>query len=316
MPISTFNVEWLNQNSTRRYPIADDATCVDQTGSFTIPTDFLVGMDLPIHSAIEAAPNRFFIRQIGNYPMGCSIMVAYVDNDDGIVPVANAFMPSQPQRNTVYALGGVEPFEDTVGNVVVGRSGTIANQPAGQWTFDPPATWLELDVVRPILRGVQSLVLVNNGQRSVPITGDVELIAGSNMRITPIFVEGERPKIRFDALSGEGLMEACICVGDSANAPPIRSINGVFPDINGNLQLVGDQCLSVTGIEGGLQIEDKCCKPCCGCEELEVLVRTLERLNTQRATFEQFMAALSSSVESFSTVILGSRLGDRGCGSQ
>ena len=42
MPLSTWNLEWLNHNSQRNYPIADDATGYDETGTFKIPEDFIV----------------------------------------------------------------------------------------------------------------------------------------------------------------------------------------------------------------------------------------------------------------------------------
>ena len=46
MPLSQWNLEFLNHNAQRSYPLTADATKQDLTGSFVIPDDFLVGLDL------------------------------------------------------------------------------------------------------------------------------------------------------------------------------------------------------------------------------------------------------------------------------
>ena len=77
MPLSTWNLEWLNHNSQRNYPLADDASGYDSTGTFQIPDDFLVQLDIPIHSAMDMDPAKFFIRQIVAASTGYSIIVSY-----------------------------------------------------------------------------------------------------------------------------------------------------------------------------------------------------------------------------------------------
>ena len=313
MPLSQWNLEWLNHNAVRRYPLTEESTLVDQTGSFTIPTDFLVELDLPIHASIDADPDKFFIRQIGAYPTGYSITVSYV-SDTGYVDVASASFPASGfTRNKTFALGGIEPFDDTIGKVVVGRMDNIDEQPSGLWNFDPDATTIEPDCIRPIIRGVQALYAVNGGSRSLPITGDIELVAGTNMRITPILVDGQNPQIRFDAITGAGLTETCICDGDNAVAPCVSRINGVAPGPDGAMNLVGDACIEINPLTNGLQIADKCCQPCCSCQELEAITTDLERFNTERATYELFMGELMAASTQMQLTVLGSRLGDKGC---
>ena len=313
MPLSQWNLQWLDHNKVRRYPLVDEATGKDTTESFELPNDFLVELDLPVHSAMDVLPENFFIRMIGAYAIGYAITVAY-NSDEGYVDVATAIVPAAGhQRNTAYALGGIEPFEDTMGKVVIGRLDTIAEQPAGLWTFAPEATRIEPDCIRPIIRGVQALIVSDGTHQSLPITGDVELIAGDNMQIIPIIESGSITRIRFNAISGEGLTEACMCEGDEQEAPCIRRVNGVTATPDGKFNFVGDKCLQIVPTSHGIKISDVCCLPCCGCEELEAITRDLERYNQERITLENFISALEVSVNTMELIVLGARLGDRGC---
>ena len=59
----------------------------------------------------------------------------------------------------------------------------ISNLAKGTYIFTPAAGQLEVDTITPIIRQVQGLVVINNGQRSDTLYGDIELAAGSNVRL-------------------------------------------------------------------------------------------------------------------------------------
>ncbi len=303
----------MNHNSQRRYPLADDASCVDDSGSFTLPNDFLLELDLPVHAGLNVDPARFFVRNVGAYETGFSVVVGYQPATGDPVTVATALVARQTHtRNRAYALGGVEPYDDTAGKVVIGRLDSIDEQPAGFWTFDFEATRLDPDAVRPMIRGVAAIVLVNGTSRSVPIRGHVEFVAGTNTRLTPILTGGMNA-IRIDAVSGEGLIEDCVCEGDAALGDPVRSINGVLPDENGNINITSGECTQVDPIAAGVRISDICSRPCCGCPEVEAITRDLEKFGAQAAGAQAFIDQLREAETTMSTVVLGSKLNDRGC---
>ncbi len=316
MPIGHQNLEWLNHNGQRRYPLADDAEAVDDSGSFRLPDEFLVELDLPIHAGLNVGPAGFYLRYVAAYAGGYGLTVAYQPADGDPVNVASALIPRQGfVRNSVFVLGGVNDFADTVGKVVVGRLDEIDRQPPGQWEFTLAGARLDPDAVRPIVRGVSSVVCVNGDQRSVPLYGDVELVAGANMQLVPILLPGQDPVIRINAISGEGTVNDCVCEGDAALSTPIKMINGAAPTTAGDLTLVGNDCLQIEAITNGVRVSvpEGCGKPCCGCPELERLTQDLERFAAQAGSVEGFVDRLQSAVDTMSMTVLGSRLGDRNC---
>lgn len=313
MPLSQWNLEFLNHNAQRSYPLTDDSSKTDTTGSFIIPDDFLVGLDIPVSPAMDMETGRFLIRQLGLFSSGIQIVVAY-DNGTELVDVGTALIPSTGiVRNTVVALGGIDPFDDIVGKVVIGRLDTISEQPTGLFNFTIDGARIEPQAVRPMIRGISSMKVSNaSGTLSERLYGDIELVAGSNIQLSTVDTAAET-KIIISALDGEGTIEDCICEGEAADAPCIKTINGIGPTTNGNFNFVGDDCITFNGIQNGLKVTDSCCAPCCGCEELEAITRDLERFNAQRGALELFINNLAAETATFGTTVLGARLGDRRC---
>lgn len=314
MPVGNWNLEWLNHNSQRHYPLVSDGNTTDTSGDFVIPDDFIVELDLPVHAGMDVDPGRFFLYKLGAFSLGYSIVIGYQPTSGDPISVASALVPRQThKRNTIYSLGGIAPFDDTIGKVVVGRLENIDKQPPGFWTFELVNTRLEPDAVRPIIRGVSSIVCVNNGQRSQPLQGVIELVAGTNMEIVPVIAEGQDPVVVFHAIEGAGTVEPCLCEGDTTPTEPVKKINGIVPTPDGNFSIIGSDCLRVEPIANGVRLVDICSKPCCGCAELERITQDLERLNRQAAAVEEFVQRLHESVHTMDLIVLGSKINDRGC---
>ncbi len=314
MPISTINIEWLNANSQRKYPLADHAQPADVTGTFVLPDDFIVGLDLPVHAGIDVSSNRFFVQNVGIYANGFSVAIGYQPNsgDSSVVAVA---MISRDQFtvNSVWNMAGINDFADTSGKITIGRLENIDAQPGGFFTFDYAATPIESDCIRPMIRGVSSIRVTNGAETSEPLYGDIELVAQNNFQLTPIIVSGQDPQIRFSAVAGEGLNEVCVCVGDDATSPPIRRINGIPPTPAGDFTLLGNDCLQIIGIENGVRLDDTCSSPCCGCTELEKITNDLTLLFGYQQTMSTYLSRLETQLTSLNQVVLGSKISDSGC---
>lgn len=310
MPIGNWNLQWLNHNSQRSYPLTERATKTDTTGTVRLPDSFLVALYLPIHSGLAFAPNRFFIKSLLVAPTGFNITIGY-DNNGTVVDVAAAnIVRSNYQPNRSYALGGLDDFDDCVGRVVLGALDEIDQMPPGLYEFTFAAGELEPDTIRPMLRAVTRLRVSNNGETSAPIYGDVTLVAGNNVRITAVSFATET-EIIFDAISGTNLNEECYCETPEIGAC-IRCINGVC-STDGNFILAPDDCIQITPMSNGLKFSDTCAQPCCGCTELDAIVNQINRFGDGVTTLQNFITRLGSEVTQMSLVVLGSQLGDSGC---
>jgi len=313
MPLGIWNVQWLNQNSQRSYPVTDWATKKDKTGTVELPDDFIVALYFPVHAGLSVEPEKFFIKFLGVYPTGYNIGIGYDTGalDPPLVASVNIARDLHVE-NRSYALAGSDDFDDSVGKIAIGKLDNVDMLPPGQYEFEPAAATLETDAIWPMIRGISSLTVVNGSDISPRLYGDIELVAGNNMRIVANQIEGAAPEVVFSAIDGEGLNEDCAC-DEEGEGPCIRFINGIPPLPDGNFRIVGDKCMEVNPIEHGLQFRDQCSEPCCGCEELEALARQIDRFADGVLTLQNFASNLGSEVTQMSQVVLGSRLSDQGC---
>lgn len=313
MPLGHWNVQWLNQNSQRAYPLADWGNATDQTGTVTIPQNFMLALYFPVHAGLVVSPDQFYIQSLGIYPTGFSISVGYYNGTGTPIVVGTVNIASaQHTEYSTYALAGINDFDDSVGKVAIGTLDDINKLPPGYYTFDHNATPLETDAIWPMIRGISSLIVVNGSDQSQRIYGDIELVAGDNMRIVANLVEGLSPQIVFSAISGEGLNSTCACE-DEPVGNCIRFINGIPPLPDGNFRIVGNKCVDVQPITNGIQLSDLCSQPCCGCTELEALISQINRFADGVVTLQNFASNLGGTVSQMSQVVLGSKLADNGC---
>ncbi len=313
MPASNWNLQFLNHNSQRAYPLADWGSRTDVSGTVKIPDSFILGLYLPVHAGLSVEPEKFYLQGLGIYPTGYSVSIGY--NDGGSTPLVVANVNIAKGGHTeyrTYAVSGAGDFDDTVGKIVIGNLIEIDQLPPGYYTFAPMATPIETDAIRPMIRGISSLVVVNGADRSQRLYGDIELVAGTNMRIVANMIDGFAPEIVFNAISGEGLNAACECE-ETPNQNGIRFINGIPPLPDGNFRMVGNKCIDIQPIQNGISFSDLCSQPCCGCAELEALTRQIDRFADGAATLQTFVATVSGETMQMSNVVLGSRLSDNGC---
>jgi hypothetical protein len=301
---NVWNIDWLNANSQRKYPLFEEATCKDTSDSFTIPNDFIVDFIWPVQSDSTIDPTKFHIASISAFGAGAAVSIGY----DGTVIASVAIDASTFSRNTQYTVQGLNDFEDTVGKIVIGSLDKVLES-AGVFTFDADGARFEPTVIRPTLRGVSAVYIKNGDNLSDPIQGDIIFEAGSNMLLQFVSAPADEPdRIQINAIDGEGLNEECACA-EATELDCIKTVNGVGPDENGDLALVGDDCLKLNAIANGIQVVDECAKPCCGCDELEVVQETSDSILNQIYALERLASQLEGAMQQLTINLLASRTG-------
>lgn len=310
MPASTWNLEFLNHNSQRAYPLAEHVSARDVTGSVTLPQDLIVELYLPIAAALDTLPDKFFIRTLTIVGGGLTLEIGYDDGTESPPLAASTTISTAGFReNSRYALVGVNDFDDTVGTVVIGRLDGVSALPAGAYSFEPSAALLDPDAIRPMIRGISSISIEQGGQRGPLLRDNIVLEAGANIRLSTALVPGGWPVIRIDAIPDATLTQ-CDCA--EQRPPCIRTINDIPPDSRRNFTLLGDRCLTITPIANGLALKDICCQPCCGAEELDEVFRLIRGLESSAQTVQTQATTLTSRIMQFEAVVLASRIGS-GC---
>lgn len=310
MAKTNWNIPFSVQNSQRKYPLEDSATCIDTSGSFILPDDFIVGFHLPVHSGNSISESEFFVKTVGVYDSGFAVVIGY---GSAASDVATAWISrSGHTRNKTYRMGGVGSFLDSIGTIVIGRFDEIDTQPAGSYDFTLASGKISTDVIRPIVQGVSSISVSNGSEVFGPFYGDIEFVAMENQRIVATAGSGNKTIIEFSAIEGEGLAEPCECEGDG-DAPSIRRINGIPADENHNFFLLGSDCQNLDPSRHGLKLIDLCSQPCCGSKELEEITSALKAFKSRAITLEKMLNSVDVRTIEMDSTVLGSKFGDRSC---
>lgn len=180
--------------------------------------------------------------------------------------------------------------------MTVGNIETIAYQPNGNFTFAASRTEFETRTIIPSLQGINRLIFKNADGSSFALTGDIELVARTNLR----FSDQGGNRVILDAGENIGLNTDCTDL-----LPCIKTVNGVGPDEEGNFTLDFSDCATLTPIPAntGLLLQDICCKPCTGCGDIEELTNRLTITETQLIALKDYYQSLSTLFENFKTTV-------------
>ena len=127
------------------------------------------------------------------------------------------------------------------------------------------------------------------------MTGTVTLASRSNLLFS--YVTGASTVI-LDAGDNLGLSKKC------TSYIPIQSINGVLPDISGNINLIGIDCMKVSNsAQYTLDITDTCCTPCSGCSDLETLTTRLTSLENKFLDLKGSYSNASAQLSTYVTTV-------------
>ncbi len=276
--------QWLDENSSRNFPLFDDATRLSDDESFTLPNNLIVDLRLAAPPSFDAT--LFYISKTAAFGSGLVITIA----NDG-VDVASVTIPLAGFIEFSTFVVAALPGFDVGGTIVIGNAASAIAAGNGEYTFGLEATQILPTCIFPAIPSVTSITIIDSFGASQKLTGAVALAAGDN---TELDVSGQT--ISFSMDSGVVLVDPCGADSGGVQRKPVRSISGVSPDEDGNIDLVGTDCLVVTPITSGVKLSDSCAQPCCGSPELDALAASVKLINTQLATLAGNDAALENAL--------------------
>lgn len=295
-PIAT---GWLNENSLREYPFHEgcglrpnDSSGAMVSGGWTLPNCLLVDMSVSVDgsdldpflymgqmSVIDGSVTLVFCDRSGN-----RVMSLYADRESHV-------------KNQSYQIAGTGTFTGARGVACIGDLEEFFSvTPDGMYSFSESETRIEPTCIRPSYAGVRSIVATDASGYSTPrLTGDVQFIAGSNIRFD---YDPSGNSITVSADPNAGYSEDCDC--ESSDTMSVRTINGISVS---DVTIEGDDCVEVSEEGGVIKISDKCSKPCCGCAEVSFINQTINDLhasvNTLTGNVSSIGGRLSAFVDSY-----------------
>lgn len=285
------NLDFLNENSFRNYPIKEGRSKIDTTGAFTIPDDFLVDFIL---SASADVTKSFYISQIVNHPTQITIVIS----DLSQVECGRFYIPvASHTQYTTYILVASTSYMQANGRITINSVGSMQNLPYGTFYFVSVNTEFEMRTIIPTINTISNIHFINNDNTNFSVTGAVTILARSNVKFTLI-----GGIVYLDA--GEGLGLNAICNPDLS---PILSINrNVKPDKDGNIDIVsGDKCVTFTPgtTSNSLLISNTCCQPCIGCDGISELTQRAMQVESDMLKLKEHFLQISTITSQFGTLL-------------
>ena len=299
------NIEWLNQNLLRAYPVREDADVTPRLSDGTVaaglslPTCLLsdFSFTVPFDMASASVPCLTGVSHTGD---GFSIEISL----GGSVLATHTVKVSSHTVNRAYRLVGAGEYADCGGWIVFGDLRRAAEDlPEGVYHFQHDQVPFEVSTLRMAPRGVRSISAVGRYglKTSAPLFGNVRLIAGSDMSIR---ADSDGNSIWLDAESGTGYERTDPCKCGSTDERRVRSINGMPV---ANVVIVGEQpCMSVKTQTDppAVLISDKCSTPCCGCSELNFVESAVSTVNRSISVLNGYAEKLRQRLEELNTNLI------------
>lgn len=308
--------EWLNSNSLRNYPLSQLATQKANNSSFELPNEVFVDMKLAVPYMPGLKPAGFYISSITIYPQGFVFELGYSgDFQAPSVAVSSPIAFTGFSQYSSVSIKGVTSssvydFSQISGVAVLGDISGLEGA-VGTLTFDLVATRLESTVISLGLKRISGVRVVNSGFTTPVLSGQISLTSGANHSIS-VTPSPTYSVLRFNAIDGDGLAEICDC-NDIELSPCVRTINNLHGDAQGNITIVGGDCVTVSTTADGISISESCAKPCCGCNELNAIVGDVNNLNGTVTGLGNEIGVLSGSIVQLQNACLAAQLDPTSC---
>jgi len=305
MLVGTLNREFLAHNAVRSYPLAGDATKRPKMGGdFALPDNLLVAMRLAISaSPSEIDVNGFYISRLTVYPEGANLVISY-----GGSPVGTASL-SADTSYTTFPVIGLNDFHGLAGHITLGSFDRSCCW-VGDYQFDHSGTKLDPDVIQYAPNSITSITIVTPTRTRRITSGDVCIIGGDKISIT--ITDDDHCPSGPGGTGGpgtggdDGERDTVVVISrqndDTGGRGCIRLINGVGPDEDGNIDITPvTPCLKLEKEPGGITINEVCCDPCCGCEELKAITQSIAEIQQGNADIRQYQERMDREMQQLIT---------------
>jgi hypothetical protein len=289
------SLDWLSLNALRRYPLREGVSALSNNNYFSIPDSLITDITICASSDVS---KRFFISKIINKIS--SLVIEISDFSNIVVGTLEIIASSHTEDKDYYFTINEESYVGANIKITIGSLKDLNTQPAGIFDFAAIATEFEPRTVIPGIRGIDRMIFIDSEKKPYGLSGDVTIITRDNLKFSE-----EAADIYLDAADDLGLNKAC------ALTNCVKTINGVSPNSDGDIGLLGVNCIRISNpVDYTIELEDTCCTPCSGCDELETLTDRLTSLENNFLTLKDNYNLLDSQLTTYLATVNSSCVGN------
>lgn len=280
--MAVVSMDWLNQRASNSYPLTQLSVQAGINCSFILDATIFV----PQQSK-DIKSSCFYLSKIQDTSNGLRLLVSYFESADTTYDVGwTSFIPKnlklirfdvQNDTRVFHIKPELDMFKNCIITLCIGQTQTY-NKGSMQLTH-------QAGLLKPLSRGVYKPLVLPSGVQSINgLTGDVIIQAGQhasisvNQQTNTITISYNLPQL------------------DQLLADYVKSINGIKP-INGNINLIGSDCIKVTDHPGLITIQNPCGKPCCDSQNSYTqLSQALFNLEYQKSVLMDSFQSISNNI--------------------
>lgn len=309
-------LEWVNQNMHRNYPVVDGCVMRSSDGLY-VPTSFLADASIAVPAVASDMTSRFFISRIYRVAGGFKVDISFDGSNGDIFKVAeSAVIPAAVSAGdsvaakTVALSASTSTIPDAfrglralTGCLIIGSCADMGS--CSEYQLDV-ATGLLMPVCIHIMSepGIRSLTVIGASGTKTVLTDDFDLVAGDGIDFSVNTSGGSTELVicRAASIAEQNArytsLDALVAAVYTALGTPVRTVNGVEPDENGNVSVTGLDCTEVSVAGNGITISNPCAKPCCSETTAEDIDTALDSMEESRKRLTEYYETLSGAVNS------------------
>lgn len=301
---------WCDQNMQKVYPLDDDANGISVSGE-ALPESFLVDIQLIVPRIKDPqAASKFYISEIRRNMDSFVVRISYQSAvgkstlcaESEEIPTTLVNTDSMEDRTfSINATGGnddIPELNGIQGSLIVGTCLDMANK--GTLSFRYNATRIISVRVYMYTQGLDSVTFIS-GANAITLRDNFTIEAGDGIDIRWDSVTNAIILTR--GLTAEEKRSPYKSVNDILRdiyqllGGPIRMINGISPDTDGNFIIDGADCVDVTDTRSGIIISNPCSQPCCNDTSTQDIANALNFLKEAEARLETYYKALTVNLD-------------------
>jgi hypothetical protein len=261
--------EFCDQNMHRSFPLKDESPGEDISGSFKLPTSLITDLYMCVPNIPQIDVEKFYIHYIIARRAHIDIAIGYDDpsTPEPIGVFKNILVNTSLQQAYIFTpsrvqlTGPLAALYICTGQIIIGNAAETSTK-LGVWRFDPSSTYISPTRIARGLINVQYLAI---GDRL--LSGTIIFKEGANVSLD-VQSSGDESIITIDVTpnvnsttinSDQDVIDALT----NELGVPIRSINGLLPDLTRNFEVLAADCTEIINQAAGITIGNPCATPCC-----------------------------------------------------